>query len=325
MLIDNVPKKHLQVWLEKALKLQRPGKAARKELNQQLLSSDPLEVDVAHQYIEAAFPGQLQLLAGLWPFKNQRALHMWTLNYLKDCSVDEALRLHKRLRLVDGQWDSVRFSKKETASVRRVLRRDSDLEAVVYLTKLVRFEHEDEARQEEKTERVSVRVNFDGGRIPIVEVYASQQDARNALFALVDWMRGVETPRTKSVEQARTLSAVTFTEAQVVSMASRLEWKNPTRVVGLDAKERFGEISFSGKLEHDRVAPLDTDEEDAEVQLNSDNSVRRYRLKFEHDDTFVEEPELSFHFKRQHLQFHNKTSRPAMDAVLTELRAELKI
>jgi hypothetical protein len=327
--LDHVPQDHLDHLLKAALSDKKVRVDEALVWFKKLRSKVAAERDEALAFIEKWEPGTLQRLDETWAFFAHRAVHLWTLPCFEDEDVAGVLSRHKDVAASNGELVDYkkRFRKTaENARVRRVRVEDNELIVIVYLTRTLTWEYEDEPQHDERTQRVTVRLTF-GDALPLAEVYASSVAARLAVFAVLDWLRGSSTPRDKSAEQAEILQPVTFTEAQIVRFATKVKLEEPTVVDGDDPTRQVGGIKFTGKKVGTVRAPLDRKHQKVAAQLDhAKNATRTYAVPFKHVDGYKERPEASFHFKGvPHVTMTTRASRPAIDWLIGELRASLGV
>ena len=95
----------------------------------------------------------------------------------------------------------------------------------------------------------------------------------------------------------------------------------------MDPTGEVGELVMSGHKNGHVLNELDVAVEKVQLQLGAANATHRYNLEHLHQDGYLERPQASFHFQgaQSRVQFHTRTSRSAMDAVIAEIRSELKV
>lgn len=327
--LEHVPHAHLEHLLNKALEASEVEAEATADYLKKLRSRDAGDRQEALDAIEAWEAGTLERLNETWEFLAARAVQLWTLPCFADGDVESTLARHPDVKRHTGEL--VEFGKRfkktaEKARVRRARAEEQELLVVVYLTRTISWELEDEPRGDERTQKVIVRLTFQNA-MPLAEVYASSSQARIAILAVLDWLRGSLTPRGKSEEQRDVMIPVAFSESQIVTFAEKMGFEEATMVDGPDPLRQVGQVKLTGKKLGTARAPLDRQFKKVADQLDkAKNSTRTWAFDFVHDDEFKERPEITFHFKgTPHVTFNTRASRPAIDWLIGELRASLRV
>lgn len=328
MSIEFIPPEHLAFLMAAAVKAAGlKGAPAELWMQKAGLAHDAGNRAEVLKFIETQTPGALGDIDDRWPFLGGRSVLVWLLPCLEKLSVKEALQRHAKAPYSkpSRKWQDVPKRGKGPDAVRKIRVTETEIHVEVWRLKKFTFEHEGSRKSELKTVKVTLRVDF-AKSLPSCEVYTSLQDARGALFAFLDWLRGEDTPRLKSPAQAKLLTPLLFTEKLVDKMAERLKWQPPTIILGPDPTGEVGERQLIAKKQGTEYVPLDVTTDSVKQQLLVPNTNRRYSVKYKHVDGFVEVPHATFHFlgAQPSVLFHTRTSRPAIDHVIMEVRKELK-
>lgn len=322
MSTEYIPAPHLRHVLTKCLRATNAPKELRERLLGNVNFGDSDEKAEIYAYLKRHDPGVMEHLANIWAFYSQRAVYVWLLPYLEGEGAAAAVPARYRKHLSEDWWQ-IDVAHGETVTIRKIRLEGVDLHAEVWLTKPVSFEFEEEEKHDKRTEKVPLRVHFGSNRVPLVEVYASTNDAKKALYAFLTWLRGSPLPSKK--ELAKILTPLTFSEGLVVKLGAKHGWGSPNEIHGPDPENEVGGIAYKGHKKGLRQDHLDEKADKVKRQLTVRNDSRRYMFVYAHDDGFKEEREATFHFSgHTRVQFVTRTSRLAMDWMIEEIRDRVK-
>jgi len=349
--MSRVRSDHL-VWLLSKIPL---SESERKQLEAGVLSNKLLARKAALEAIEQHIPGTTARLAKLWTAYSRQALFLWKLPALDQFETADAL--HQAIagaverktggdfhaeQLTD-QW--VRLEEPRAGDQLNVVDEDEEAEgepsgappprvvsvragtgtidATVRLTKHLHIIYEDVEQAVAVTQDVGLSMDVDRkGRL--TKVFGAQLASRKAVRAFLEWLTGEPLP-SRNPALSRHMEALRFTEEQVKALADRLDL-DFVGMSGADARDVVGKVSFEGKLEGFRLAPLDVNDDRIKSQEDMPQELRVYNWDYEHpEDGFVEHGRVAFMMdaRQSHLSFLVRTSQAAMADVVRELCADV--
>jgi len=273
--------------------------------------------------LDRAFPGTRARLARMWRWHGSTAVHMWHLPAVADLSAAGIkLLLKKNLNVTPGIGSTEvkgQLTKGGQSRIAEVELVDEILLVNVRRAGLTTWIYEGNEKEDVYTRDVEVALDLNRTK-PILEVYATLQDARVAATEFVRSVCGVNIPDA-GAERDKIMKPIIFTESMVATISKRLKTGGESGLAGPDAKGEHGEVHLYGKREGTVLLPL-VDSDRARSQGAAKNHIREFLLKFKHEDDYVHKSNVQFYFKsgqHPHLKFINKTSRPAVHMVVGEV------
>jgi hypothetical protein len=321
----DIPEKHLVHVVEKVLKLTNKD---REELKKYCTSRNPAERQAAFSRINEVNPGLLGEMQNVWAFPTRHSVHLWTSRALKDLSPGSvslsSFKSGEGGKIVKDELVFPRDDDDTKARVHRVrVLADGALDVEVRITKPVVVPFEDEERVVERTTDVPLMVDLNRPE-RLVEVYAGYSEARKALITFLEWFVGETIPKRAGGRQARYFEPLVFGEQHVKNLAKKLKLGNPTSMRGPPPLKNAYEVQLWGGPEG-TVIPLDFSKPHIKDQDAMPNKERWYPFPYLHPDGYPETTVVAFNFttKQPRVSFRLRTSRPAINRVLSELCREV--
>ncbi|WP_141328334.1 hypothetical protein [Myxococcus sp. AB025B] len=327
----------------------------RAELIAGVLSNMRLPRKAALDAIEKQRPGATARLSKLWTAYSRQSLFLWAAPTLQrfESEVDtrnavaaavrastkqdfhpaqltehwvrlEEQKADARLSVVEEDEEDEAPSEIVPPRVVSVRSGPQSIDATVRLTKHLHVIYEDTEKAVVVTQDVGLSLEL-GAQGRLMKVYGGNQASRKAVRAFVEWVTGEPLPQ-RNPALARHLVAVQFTEGHVMALADRLQL-DFVGMSGSDARDVVGKVSFEGKLDGFRLAPLDVTDDRIKSQEDMPQDLRVYNWDYEHpEDKFVEYGRVAFVMNARHsyLNFLVRTSQAAMADVVRELWAEVR-
>ncbi len=322
MSLHYVPVEHLKHLLRK----HKDGRVfGSKEMLEQASGGVDARLEIIST-LDRAFPGTSARLARTWRWHGTTAVHLWHLPVVIDSSAASIKALVRRNLGVTLAGRRIELGGKLTeggkSRVESIELVDDLLIANIRRAGLTKWHYEGD--DEEAVYTRDMEVAFDlSRRLPILEVYATLQDARVAALEFVRSILGEDVSE-GGVERDKIMKPVVFTQSIVATVSNRLHTGDESGLAGADVKGEHGEVHLYGKREGTITLPL-VKSERAVAQKPAKNHTREFLFSFQHEDDYVHRSNVQFYFKsgqHTHLKFINKTSRPAVHKVVDEVCAQ---
>jgi hypothetical protein len=276
--------------------------------------------------LDKAFPGTRARLDRTWRWHGTTAVHLWHLPVITQLTASNIRSLVKNnvganlgvrgLHEVEGK-----LTKGGDARIAGVELADDILLVTVRKSGVTTWHYEDEDEEAVFTRDIEVALDLNR-KIPILEVYATLQDARMAASEFVTSVLGEVLPE-PGPKRDKIIKPIIFTQSMVTSITKRLGTGGESGIAGPDAQGEHGEVRYYGKPEGTVLLPLvNSKRAQSQTATTVKNHFREFLLTHTHDDGYVHKSNVQFYFKsgqHPHLRFKNKTSRPAVHRVVDEV------
>lgn len=276
--------------------------------------------------LDRAFPGTRARLDRTWRWHGATAVHLWHLPAITDLSAANIRYLVRKnigvnigtrgRHEVDG-----RLTKGGQARIAHVELADEILFVNVRRSGTTSWHYEGSDEEAVYTRDVEVALDLNRDK-PILEVYATLQDARAAAIEFVQTILDEALPE-PGPKRDKIMKPVIFTQSMVTTISKRLKTGDESGVAGPDAQGEHGEVRYYGKQKGTILLPLvASTRAKSQTAATVKNHFREFLLSFKHEDDYVHESNVQFYFKsgqHPHLKFINKTSRPAVHKVVDEV------
>lgn len=319
--LEHVPHEHVEMLLRNYL----PDDEAAHWLRKARVR-DPAARRDLWEILDEYQPGTSARLAALWFFIKRRAVHLWLAPVFEPYTT--ASRLIKRTgndRLIRSPgWHSVDSGKRGHNRVTNIASRDDG--AVLDVKVLLHTEYAIQNADLEKdrgtrayTVDMSVNLDFE---TPVIDVHASEQSAKAAIHAFMEWVLESKVESRTSREQAALFRSLTFTESDIRLLAERQKWEE-CGLGGIDVTKEIGEIDMRGPLSTNgrHREPLNKKIPKVKVQADAPNDNRAFNVIYDHADGYQETAEVQFMLSARipHMTFPRATSRTVVERVIGAL------
>jgi hypothetical protein len=322
MSLDLIPPEHLKFLLKKLAAPRIPE--AQLSTLMAYASGDLSAREHVLKRLDQYSPGTSNYLSYIWCFRGKKAVQIWELPFLRGYSARQALDLqHRRMQLTSTTWHDIAGGALGQDRLTHVFATDGEILGRVRLIRNTSSQYEGERKVLPHSYDVDLRVSF-AATFRIAEVYATYEDARDALLIFLRWLTGAEVPRNKSLAQQKFIIPLTFNEHQIKALAARIGLKSAS-LRGREPRGKVGAIQMWGHMDGEHLEQLDPSVDIVERQEQTENAERWYNLVFRHHDGYDEKTRLEFVFSKTQprIVFGTKASRSAIDYLITQFCAEL--